>query len=66
MTLLSIPDMSCDHCRAAVTAALAAVPGVASVEVDLGRLTAEVTGDSSLADLLSALDKAGYPASPTL
>jgi copper chaperone len=66
MTLLSIPDMSCDHCKAAVTAALTAVPGVASVAVNLDRQTAEVTGDSPLAALLSALDKAGYPASPSL
>jgi copper chaperone CopZ len=44
---------------------LASVRGVASVEVDLDRQTAEVTGDSPLADLLSALDKAGYPASST-
>ena len=66
MTLLSIPDMSCDHCKTAVTAALVTVPGVASVVVDLDHQTAEVIGDSPLADLLSALEKAGYPAAPTL
>jgi copper chaperone len=65
MTHLSIPDMSCDHCKAAVTAALAAVPGVASVEVDLDRHTVQVDGDSPLEALLAALSRAGYPASPT-
>ena len=35
MTLLSVPDMSCGHCKASVEAALAPLPGMAPVEVDL-------------------------------
>jgi copper chaperone len=65
MTRLSIPDMSCGHCKAAVTAALTSVPGVAQVEVDLDDRTARIDGQAALADLLSALDRAGYPASAT-
>jgi copper chaperone len=65
MTNLSIPDMSCGHCKAAVTAALTAVPGVGEVEVDLDRRTARINGSAPLADLLSALERAGYPASAT-
>jgi copper chaperone len=64
MPRLSIPDMSCDHCKAAVTAALTAVPGVASVEVDLDHHTASVDGDSSIEALLAALERAGYPSTP--
>ncbi len=64
MPRFAIPDMSCDHCKAAVTAALTAVPGVAAVEVDLDRQTASVAGDSSIEALLAALARAGYPATP--
>jgi copper chaperone len=64
MTSLSIPAMSCGHCKATVTAALSAVPGVAAVEVDLAGRTAHVEGSAPLPSLLSALDAAGYPATP--
>jgi copper chaperone len=62
MTRLSIPDMSCGHCKAAVEAAIARVPGSGSTEVDLPSRTATVDGTAPLPDLLAALDKAGYPA----
>jgi copper chaperone len=62
MTLLSIPDMSCGHCKSTVTAALTSVPGVASVSVDLDHRTAAVEGDAPLSGLLTALETAGYPA----
>jgi copper chaperone CopZ len=65
MTRLSIPDMNCGHCKAAVTAALTAVAGVVSVRVDLDDRTAQIDGAAPLAELLSALDRAGYPASAT-
>jgi copper chaperone len=64
VTLLSIPDMSCDHCKSTVTAALTSVPGVASVTVDLDHRTAAVEGDAPLSGLLTALETAGYPAAP--
>lgn len=64
MTRLSIPDMSCGHCKATVTTALTAVPGVTEVTVDLEKRTAEVQGNVPLPGLLSALEEAGYPAAP--
>ena len=64
MTKLSIPDMSCGHCKATVTTTLAAVAGVTEVTVDLEKRTAEVQGDAPLPGLLSALEQAGYPAVP--
>jgi copper chaperone len=64
MTTLSIPDMSCGHCKTAVTKALTSVPGVIAVDVDLEGGTAEVEGDAPVAALLAALDQAGYPATP--
>jgi copper chaperone len=64
MTRLSIPDMSCGHCKATVTTALTSVPGVSAVTVDLEHRTAAVEGDAPLSGLLTALEKAGYPAQP--
>jgi copper chaperone len=64
VTRLSIPDMSCGHCKASVTAALSAVPGVAAVTIDLEARTAAVAGDAPLSGLLAALETAGYPARP--
>jgi copper chaperone len=65
MTTLSIPDMSCGHCKATVEKALASVPGAGDVAVDLAARTASVTGPAETAALLAALDAAGYPAKAT-
>jgi copper chaperone len=54
--------MSCGHCKAAVEAALAAVPQSGVVTVDLARRTVTLSGPAPLADVLQALDQAGYPA----
>lgn len=62
MTTLSVPDMSCNHCKATVEAALGAVPQAGSVTVDLTSRKVEVAGPAPAAALIEALDKAGYPA----
>lgn len=62
MTTLSVPDMSCGHCKATVEAALGAVPQAGEVKVDLGTRQVEVTGPAPAETLLKALDAAGYPA----
>ena len=62
MTTLSIPDLSCGHCKAAVEAALATVPGAGALSVDLPARKVAVSGPADLATLLAALDAAGYPA----
>jgi copper chaperone len=62
MTTLSVPDMSCSHCKASVEAALGAVPQVGEVKVDLTNRKVEVTGPALAAALIQALDAAGYPA----
>lgn len=62
MTTLSIPDMSCGHCKAAVEAALATVPGARDVAVDLSTRQVSLAGDAPIPALLAALAAAGYPA----
>jgi copper chaperone len=62
MTTLSVPEMSCGHCKATVESALGAVPQVGTVTVDLTAHKVEVSGPAPTAELLKALDQAGYPA----
>lgn len=62
MIELKVPDMSCNHCRAAVTAAIRAVAPAAEVAVDLEARRVRVGGAADAAPLLAALTAAGYPA----
>lgn len=59
----SVPDMSCDHCKRAVTSELLEVGGVESVDVDLDSKSVTVRG-SNLDDatLRAAVEEAGYEA----
>lgn len=57
----SVPDVSCGHCRMAITKEVAPLPGVESVEVDLDAKTVTVTGDSlDEQAIIAAIDEAGY------
>ena len=60
MTVLSVPDMNCGHCKTAVETALR--PLAATVTVDLARREVTVTGAQSPAPLLAALEAVGFPA----
>lgn len=62
MTTLSIPDMSCGHCRASIEAAFAAIPGVGPVEFDAVARTARVGTTVGDTVLLAALADIGFPA----
>mgnify|MGYP000237459120 CR=1 FL=1 len=57
----TLPDMSCGHCRAAITAALQALDPQARIEVDLPARLATVDSALSRAALAAALVEAGYP-----
>jgi copper chaperone len=57
----SVPDVSCGHCRAAITADVGRVGGVASVDVDLDAKLVRVVGEAIDADAVgAAIDEAGY------
>lgn len=63
-TTLTITGMSCGSCRNHVEAALRAVTGVTQAQVDLAAGTAHIIhdGDVMPADLILAVEDAGYDA----
>jgi copper chaperone len=59
----SVPDMSCGHCKAAVSSALQELHGVESVDVDLDTKLVTVRGHVlDDAALRAAIEEAGYEA----
>jgi len=57
----NVPDVSCDHCRAAITREVATIAGVDSVEVDLAAKTVVVSGEPlDAAAIAAAIDEAGF------
>lgn len=59
-TVLKIEGMSCNHCKMAVEKALQKVAGVAKAEVDLNKKEAVVEGSVDRAELVKAVDDAGF------
>lgn len=63
-TRFQVSSLNCAACVRRAEKALTAVPGVEQASVNLASESAEVSHDASVtpADLVAALDKAGYPA----
>ena len=59
---LSIPDMTCGHCKAVVEKAIAAQDATAQVEIDLDSHTVAVQSAAPAEALMKALAEEGYPA----
>ncbi|MRU15608.1 heavy metal translocating P-type ATPase [Roseovarius sp. A21] len=61
---LSIQGMTCAGCMGRAERALAAVPGVENVSINLAneRAQFDLTENGQLSDAIAALDEAGYPA----
>lgn len=57
-----VPDVSCDHCVAAIKGELEKIDGVKTVDVDIASKFVTVHHDGSVADdqLVAGLDEAGY------
>jgi copper chaperone len=63
-TVLSVPDVSCEHCVKTVNGAVGALPGVEAVSTDIPTKTVQIRfdpGQSSLQAIETVLDEAGYP-----
>jgi copper chaperone CopZ len=61
MLTLLVPGMTCRHCVRKVTAVLRDVPGVQLVQADLTTTTVVLHGETTAADVLAAVDRAGFP-----
>lgn len=59
-TTYNVPDISCDHCVAAITGAVSPLQGVESVDVSVDAKTVTVAGDFDDAAVREAIDEAGY------
>jgi copper chaperone len=60
---LSVPDISCDHCRHTIETALGRLPGVRGATVDVGARTVQITYDETAvapATLRTTLAEEGY------
>ena len=58
------PDISCEHCVNAITGALTALEGVATVAVDIDQKRVDVQYDAASAtvdQIDAALEEEGYP-----
>jgi copper chaperone CopZ len=61
-TTWTVSGMTCEHCVAAVTEEVGAVPGVTAVQVDLATGALTVTSETALEEstVAAAVDEAGY------
>ena len=59
--ILSVPGVTCEHCRTAITREVGVVTGVESVDVDLDQKVVTVRGVALDDDAVrAAIDEAGY------
>ncbi|HEY5727065.1 MAG TPA: copper ion binding protein [Acidimicrobiia bacterium] len=60
---LSVPDISCGHCKSSIEGAVATVSGVSEVEVHIDERTVDVAFDDgtvALAAIVEAIEAQGY------
>lgn len=62
MIELEVKDMTCGHCVRAVTDSIRALDPQANVRVELERGRVAVEGKPGAAELIAAVQAAGYPA----
>ena len=58
-TTLSVPEISCGHCKATIEGAVQALDGIEAIDVDLDAKTVTVLGGDSEA-IVNAIEGAGY------
>jgi copper chaperone len=60
MTVLSVPSMSCGHCKASILTALSPLAAVSMIDIDLAKR--QVSADGPAEIMIQALAKAGFDA----
>lgn len=61
MLKLNVPDMSCNHCVAAISAAIESVNNDASMEFDLTQRQVKIESSAPAERIKAAIEEAGYP-----
>jgi len=61
-TTITVTGMSCGHCEQTVEQALADLPGVTAATADKDAEQATIEGEADVADLVAAVQDAGYEA----
>jgi copper chaperone len=62
-TILSVPDVSCEHCVKTIVGALGVLPGVKSIKTDIPSKTVRLSYDPSqvsMDQIEATLDEVGY------
>lgn len=60
---LSVPDISCGHCKTSIEGAVAGLAGIETVEVHIEERTVDVTFDDAAVDrtnIVAAIEAQGY------
>ena len=60
VSVVVVPDISCDHCKAAIEGEVSQVRGVDRVTVDVAARTVTVDGEADPAAVTAAIESAGY------
>ena len=62
MTTLSVPDISCGHCKSSIEGAVGALDGVAKVEVSIDDKSVDVAfaDPTDLEAIITAIEDQGY------
>lgn len=60
----SVPDMSCGHCKAAITTKIKDLDGTADLDFDMEGRVVTVKTSHSQDEITSALKDAGYDSTP--
>lgn len=63
MLKLSVPDMSCNHCKKTIEETIDALDDAADIEFDMDARTIETDAVAKEEDIVAALATAGFPAS---
>lgn len=59
---LSVPDISCGHCKTSIEGAVSELSGVETVEVNIDKRTVDIAFGESLATetIIDAIESQGY------
>lgn len=60
---LSVPEISCGHCKSSIEAAVSPLSGVERVEVDIEKRTVDIDfdgADTTLSAIMAAIEDVGY------